>query len=232
MTCGKCVASVKSELLKIGDVVEANVQLPAPQATVTMQKHIPLPVLQSAVSKAGNYLISDDGAQMDGETSQQPVSLKVYWPVILISLFVTGISLITSIEDGSFNLMLWMNYFMGGFFIAFSFFKFLNLEGFADGYSSYDLLAGRVRFYGFIYPFIELALGVAYLTGFEPIVTNITTIILMGFSSLGVIKSLVQKQRLQCACLGTVFNLPMSSVTILENVVMVVMAVLMLVFFH
>ena len=124
--------------------------------------------------------------------------------------------------------MLWMQYFMAGFFIVFSFFKFLNLTGFAESYAMYDILAKRVKVYGLVYPFIELILGVAYLTGFEPTITYIATICIMGFSSIGVIQSVLDKKKIRCACLGAVFNLPMSMVTIIENLIMVLMALIML----
>jgi hypothetical protein len=92
----------------------------------------------------------------------------------------------------------------------------------------YDVLAKRVKVYGLVYPFIELALGVAYLTDFEPTVTYIATICIMGFSSIGVIQSVLDKKKIRCACLGAVFNLPMSMVTIIENLTMVLMALIML----
>ena len=121
-----------------------------------------------------------------------------------------------------------MNYFMAGFFIVFSFFKFLNLTAFADSYSMYDLLAKRVNAYGFVYPFIELALGIAYLTQFEPKFSYIATLVVMGFSSLGVIQSVLGKNQIACACLGAVFKLPMTTVTIIEDLLMVAMAAFML----
>jgi prepilin signal peptidase PulO-like enzyme (type II secretory pathway) len=68
--------------------------------------------------------------------------------------------------------------------------------------------------YGFVYPFIELALGIAYLLQWQPFYTNIATIVVMGFSSIGVIQSLLKKRKTQCACLGTIFNLPMSTITV------------------
>ena len=154
--------------------------------------------------------------------------LETFKPLILIFLFITVVSLISSIEGGQMDPMKWMNYFMAGFFITFSFFKFLDLRAFADSYSMYDLLAKRVMIYGFVYPFIELALGIAYLTHFAPSSTYIATIVVMGFSSLGVIQSVLDKKKIECACLGAVFNLPMTTVTIIEDLLMVVMAVLML----
>ena len=154
--------------------------------------------------------------------------LETFKPLILIFLFISGVSVIATIEGGQINLMKWMNYFMAGFFITFSFFKFLDLRAFADSYSMYDLLAKRVRTYGFVYPFIELAMGIAYLTHFATNSTYIATIAVMGFSSLGVIQSVLDKKKIKCACLGAVFNLPMTTVTIIEDLLMVAMAVLML----
>lgn len=117
-----------------------------------------------------------------------------------------------------------MTHFMASFFIAFSFFKLLNIRGFADSYSSYDLLARKWYGYGLVYPFIELGLGVLYLTGFNMQVTNAISVLVMGFSSIGVIKAVADKRTIQCACLGAVFNLPMSTVTIIEDLLMVAMA--------
>jgi len=153
---------------------------------------------------------------------------ETFKPLIIIFLFITVVSVISSTQGGQMNLMKWMNYFMAGFFITFSFFKFLDLRAFADSYSMYDLLAKRVRTYGFVYPFIELALGIAYMTHFEPSSTYIATIAVMGFSSLGVIQSVLDKKKIKCACLGAVFNLPMTTVTIIEDLLMIAMAVFML----
>jgi prepilin signal peptidase PulO-like enzyme (type II secretory pathway) len=94
----------------------------------------------------------------------------------------------------------------------------------------YDLLAMKIPSYGLVYPFIELALGIAYLVHYQPVMTNYVTIAVMGFSALGVIRSVMNKQKIRCACLGAVFNLPMSSVTVIEDLLMVFMAISMLIF--
>ena len=227
ITCGNCVAKVKSELLKMGDVVEANVQVSAPQAKITMQKHIPLPILQQAISRAGNFIITASDQQEHPQVAScEVITLKAYWPLVLVFAFITGIATLTSINAQTFTWMTWMNSFMGGFFIAFSFFKFLDLKAFAESYATYDVLAKEWLGYGFLYPFIELALGIAYITGFDPLITNAATIVVMGFSSVGVIQSVVNKKAIRCACLGTVFKLPMSTVTIVEDLLMVAMAVI------
>ena len=125
--------------------------------------------------------------------------------------------------------MIWMQYFMAGFFITFSFFKLLDLKGFAESYAMYDILAKKLPVYGYIYPFIELLLGIAYLSSFNMLITNAVTVVVMGFSSIGVIQSVLNKKRIQCACLGAVFNLPMSTVTIIEDLLMIVMAFVMII---
>lgn len=121
-----------------------------------------------------------------------------------------------------------MRHFMAGFFIVFSFFKLLNLDGFVNSYQMYDILAKRIRAWAYIYPFIELGLGLLYLTNIEPLATNLITIIVLGISSIGVIESNLNKRKIKCACLGDVFNLPMSTITIIEDVGMIAMAALML----
>jgi copper chaperone CopZ len=230
MHCSSCISKVKNELLKLGDITEAQIQLKTPQATITMLKHVSTNTLQQAVAKAGAYTLTE----IDGHyVSENDVVIKKSWlatykPLLLIFAFITGISFITAYQHGQFHPMHWMHNFMGGFFITFSFFKLLDLRGFADSYSNYDLLAKKVYAYGFIYPFIELGLGLAYISGLQIVFINIVTIVVMGFSSIGVIQSVVNKRKIRCACLGAVFNLPMSTVTIIEDLLMVAMSVIML----
>jgi cation transport ATPase len=233
MTCNSCVAKVKSALLMLGDVSSATVQLNAPQATISMQKHIPLKALQDAVSKAGRFTIEESGNHItqiahSHAEDETKTWLQTYKPLLLVFAFITGIAVVTTVNAGNINWLRAMNHFMAGFFIVFSFFKMLDLRGFASSYSSYDLLAKKWYGYGFVYPFIELYLGIAYLLQWQPFYTNIATIVIMGFSSIGVIQSVMNKRKIKCACLGAVFNLPMSTVTIIEDLLMVAMATIAL----
>lgn len=230
MTCSGCITNVKSRLLIHPDILSAEVNLPD-NAVITMQKHISLEELQDIIGADSKYRISENGSDSShAAMHQNTVStwFKTYKPLLLIFLFIAGISTISATRSGSFDSMIWMQYFMAGFFITFSFFKFLDLKGFAESYSMYDVLAKKMPAYGFVYPFIELGLGIAYLINFNMQITNIATILIMGFSSIGVIQSVMHKKRIQCACLGAVFNLPMSTVTIIEDLLMVVMALFML----
>jgi hypothetical protein len=108
----------------------------------------------------------------------------------------------------------------------------LDLRGFASAYRSYDLIAKALPAYGFVYPFIELALGLSYVVDVWPIETNTVTAVVMAISLVGVVKAVLSRQAIRCACLGTVFNLPMSTVTIIEDGLMLGMAVLALILPH
>ena len=194
-----------------------------------MQEHIELNSLQNALGSAGDYVIQhlENKSSVIKETDQQNV-FATYKPLILLVTFITITSLAIAYTGSGFNKTLFMRTFMAGFFLAFSFFKFLDLSGFASSYATYDLLARKWFAYGYVYPFIELALGLAYAVGFAPTVTYFATIIVMGFSSIGVIRAVMSRSEIRCACLGTVFNLPMSTITIVEDIGMVAMAFFML----
>jgi hypothetical protein len=113
---------------------------------------------------------------------------------------------------------------MAGFFLVFSFFKLLNLKGFAESYSTYDIIAKKWLGWGYVYAFIELGLGLSYLLRFNPMLTNAVAFVVMSVSIVGVLQSVLNKRKIQCACLGAVFNLPMSTVTIIEDALMIAMS--------
>jgi hypothetical protein len=117
-----------------------------------------------------------------------------------------------------------MNLFMGFFFCLLSMFKLFNLEGFKEGFQKYDLIAKQSPNYACFYPFIELALGLLYLSGFYAVTTNILTLGVMTISGLGVWLSIRGGLKTNCACLGTVLQVPLSTVSVIENLGMAVMA--------
>ncbi|HEX7367596.1 MAG TPA: hypothetical protein VF273_10895 [Pelobium sp.] len=60
-------------------------------------------------------------------------------------------------------------------------------------------------------------------------IKNLITLGVMSVSIIGVLQSVFNKSKIQCACLGAVFNLPMSTVTIIEDGLMITMSLAMLV---
>lgn len=225
MTCEGCVAKVSHMLQQHASISSVAVVLSNKSATITMIEELAVDELQHLFGTSSKYRVGAFQATIDQESESV---FTTYKPLLLIFIFIAATTAIASINNGKIELMLWMRYFMAGFFIVFSFFKFLNLTDFAESYAMYDVLAKRVKGYGLVYPFLELLLGVAYLTNYEPETTYMVTIFLMSFSSIGVIQSVLDKRKIKCACLGAVFNLPMSKITIIENLTMVVMACVML----
>ena len=53
----------------------------------------------------------------------------------------------------------------------------------------------------------------------------------MSVSIIGVLQTVLNKQKIKCACLGDVFNLPMSEVTIIEDGLMIVMSLSMVIMY-
>ena len=227
MTCGNCEASVKSSLLKLPDVTAVEVSKETKTATITMDKHIALSELQKTLGGSeGKYQIS---ALQHNETAEQAKSwFETYKPILLIFGFVTLVAFVMQMNNEGFDVMQFMQHFMAGFFLVFSFFKFLDLKGFAESYAMYDVIAMRIPAWGYIYPFVELGLGIAFCINYNPQITNIVTLVVMSISIIGVLQSVLNKKKIQCACLGAVFKLPMSSVTIIEDGLMIAMSAAML----
>jgi copper chaperone CopZ len=242
MHCGACVKKVQAALSQAG--LQAQVSLLPPQALIESATPVALKKVQEVVASAGAYSAKVGNASEHNTPAtniipnavsiEKPVLsvskfasknwLRTYRPLLLIFAYIAGVTVLIELTHFAFNGMRAMSHFMAGFFLVFSFFKLLNLRAFADAYAGYDLLAMRWRAYGYVYPFIELALGVAYVLKLAPFTTNAITFVVMGFSALGVIKALLDKKTIACACLGAVFNLPMSTVTLVEDLLMVLMA--------
>lgn len=228
MTCGSCEAKVKSSLLMLPNVTAVEVSKADNTATITMDKHIAVVDFQKALGgTASKYQIA---ATIHNEIAEQTKSwIETYKPILLIFFYISLISGLISFYTNNNGLMGFMQYFMAGFFLVFSFFKMLNLKGFADSYVMYDVVAKQIPVWAYAYAFIELVLGIAYTINYNPFITNIITLVVMSISIIGVLKSVLNKQKIQCACLGALFNLPMSTVTILEDALMIAMSAVMLI---
>ena len=150
--------------------------------------------------------------------------IKSFMPLIIIFAFIILFSVIASWKRQVFSYQSIMLDFMAGFFLVFGGFKLIKLSAFAEAYAMYDVIAKRVRAYGYIYPFIEIALGLAFLLRYEILAVAWITLGLMLINSLGAYNGIRDKKVLMCACLGSVFKLPMSYVSLGEDLLMVLMA--------
>lgn len=121
----------------------------------------------------------------------------------------------------------WMHRFMGLFLTLFAMFKLFDPSGFADGFQMYDLLAKPFRPYAYVYPFIELALGLGYLAEWNLPVVYGATVVVMLFGAAGVGNALRRGLDINCACMGTVLKVPLSTVALTEDLGMAAMAAVM-----
>ncbi len=186
---------------------------------------------QGNCPKCGMKLASKGQAatmQMD-HSSETQNSYKPLFIIIGLILLTTMALGLRSLLTEQFSWSVVMINFMAGFFLVFSGFKLINITGFAEGYSTYDLLAKRVFAYGYIYPFLELMLGLLYAMHITPPLVNLFTFILMAFSGIGVAIKVAKHEKFQCACLGTFLKVPLTKVTLIEDFGMAAMALVMVV---
>jgi len=152
-----------------------------------------------------------------------------HWLDYLPLIIVVGVAALAAAAtnqayDGDGGGLHWMHDFMGFFLIIFAMLKLFDLTRFADGFQMYDLLAKPLRPYALAYPFIELALGLGYLSGWRPHLVYPATVVVMIFGALGVARALMQGLDLNCACMGNILKVPLSTVALVEDLGMAAMA--------
>jgi cation transport ATPase len=236
MHCESCIKKIQKALANAPFNVK-HVGFTPPQLQIEATEVLSSSTINHYLAQAGgHYRVEIEQSAGDSTDPLQKASppsenteregILRYYPIFLIAAYLIGVVSLNNFSRISLRMdwMNWMNQFMAGFFLIFSGFKLLDLRGFAEGYATYDLLAKRWPTYGFIYPFLELGLAILYLGGWFPKMTPILTILIMGFSTLGVVNSLLKKQKFQCACLGTFLKVPLSSITLIEDLSMVLLA--------
>ncbi len=229
MTCNGCKAKVENVLQDLDYVDDAKVNLELGEVTITMSQHIATSVLQNALPEKYNLSEKQERNVFASAVQQeeQKSDLQQLFPLFLIFGYIIAASVLINFK--SWNWSDFMLDFMGLFYIVFSFFKLLDLKGFPESFKMYDPLAKAIPAYGWVYPFIETALGIMFLMRFQIPLALVITLIILGITTIGVTKTLLDKKAIQCACLGTALKLPMTKATFIENSVMIVMAVIMLV---
>lgn len=185
--------------------------------------------------KCGMQLVPKDKTENHmvkrGDRGLGVLTWRSYLPLIVIISLISFVSVVASWNDhreGIWSIVNTVVYFMAGFFIVFAGFKLMDLKGFAEGYSTYDLLAQKWFGYGYLYPFIELGFGLLMLAGFHNPALLWTEILVMGFSGIGVAIKLAKGEEFQCACLGTFLKVPLTKITLIEDFGMAALALTLL----
>ena len=225
MTCNGCVTTVAEKLKNVMNVEKADVSLESNSVIITSSDPLSIGILQEALPE--KYTLSESIQIQPVESAIEIESdLKQLFPLFLIFFYITAATILINWND--LNVADFMYDFMGLFYIVFSFFKFLDYKNFPDSFAMYDPLAKIIPAYGWIYPFIETVLGLLFLLRMELQVALYTTVVVLGITTVGVTKTLLNKNEIQCACLGTALKLPMTKTTFIENSIMLFMAIWML----
>ena len=214
MTCAGCAAKVQRTLKEL----DPNISVTLDPPRVAGAGRVAVNAMNEALVAVGKYRV------LDAEVTPQASTgflLQTYYPLFLI----VGLCALAALAANR-----WMIGFMAAFYIVFGAFKLLDVSSFALAYKRYDVVAKRVPAWGLAYPFVEVGLGFAFLFSSHGYVMAWAALIISLVGAVGVVQSVLRKETIQCACLGTVFQLPMSTVTIVENLGMAAMAAWMLIF--
>ena len=224
MTCNGCRSTVENKLSSLDGVDNVQVNLTNGEAIVYSKNPISFSLISNSLPS--KYRVIRNIPDQDNEIIKSN-KIKQLKPLFIILGYISITSILLNFRNwNSTNAML---DFMGLFYIIFSFFKILDIKGFSTSFKMYDPLAKKITIYGYIYPFIEILLGLMFLTRIEVNIALLITIIILGITSVGVTKTLLNKRTINCACLGTTLKLPMTEATFIENAIMITMAIVLLI---
>ena len=223
MTCEGCKSSVEGKLGSLDGVDNVQVNLARGEAVIYSKNPISFSLIKETLPPKYS-LINEEGVNLDihGDVTIKESKIKQLKPLFIILGYIFIASILLNYKNwNSSNAML---DFMGLFYIIFSFFKILDVKGFSMSFRMYDPLAKQAPIYGYIYPFIEVILGLMFLIRYEVNIALILTLVVLGITTIGVTQTLLNKRSIKCACLGTTLNLPMTEATFIENALMIIMA--------
>ena len=227
MTCEGCKSSVEGKLGSLDGVDNVQVDLARGEAVIYSKNPVSFSLIKETLPPKFS-LINEEGVNLDinGDLTVKESKIKQLKPLFIILGYIFIASILLNYKNwNSSNAML---DFMGLFYIVFSFFKILDIKGFSLSFRMYDPLAKKAPIYSYIYPFLEVLLGVMFLTRYEVNIALVITVIVLGVTTIGVTQTLLNKRAIKCACLGTTLNLPMTEATFIENALMIIMALILL----
>lgn len=224
VTCMGCVKSIKEKLKETYPEISVNIASDLKKITLKGDQIPNIEELQRQLPS--KYFLKKQKDRVLENIKPSTSKILKLKPLFIIFGYVITISVLINVKQWSIeNFML---DFMGVFFMVFSFFKILDIKGFAHSFKMYDPLAKLVPFYATIYPFIEVILGFSFLYRFKILAALIITLIILSITTIGVTKTLLKKNTIECACLGSLLKLPMTEATFIENTIMIIMGLIML----
>ena len=227
MTCEGCKSSVEAKISSLDGVDNVQVDLTRGEAVIHSKNPVSLSLIKETLPQKYS-LINEKDFNLDahGDITIKASKIKQLKPLFIILGYIFIARILLNYKN--WNISNAMLDFIGLFYIIFSFFKILDIKGFSISFRMYDPLAKQAKIYGYIYPFIEVLLGIMFLIRFEVGIALILTVIVLGITTIGVTQTLINKRSIKCACLGTTLNLPMTEATFIENALMIIMAFILI----
>lgn len=168
-------------------------------------------------------------AYLEGGELEEASKKTSYKPVIVLF----GLSFLTAIAVSlnAFNQALnsqTLQWFIAFSMINLALLKLQDIERFSTVFLNYDLLAKRWVPYAYIYPFAEAVAGILMAAGIFHIISAPLALVIGTIGAASVFKAVyLEKRTLKCACVGGNNNVPLGFISLLENILMVAMALWM-----
>ncbi len=221
MSCANCVRHVQDAISSAGKYTNVQVKLDPPQLQLESNAVV-------TPEELNGYLAGTKYKITQNKPLDQVVkNVQKFLPLILLFCLVLLFTFAHQFVYG-FHGHIFMQYFMAGYFLFFGSLKIANWKKFVPSYRAYDAVAQKSKLYAYLYPAIEFGLGLAYYFASMLTYVNIFVVALMTQKALSVYKKIVSGEQVQCACLGGFFNIPVTRVTLAEDLLMAGMALSML----
>jgi len=227
MTCRNCKSSVLEKLSFFKEINVTKIDLNSGITDLEVTQKISLNLINEQLNPKYKAEIVIENKSFDSGTESSESKWRLLFPLFLIFGYLIAGAFY--LQKELLTIEGFMYDFMGLFFIVFSFFKFLDYNGFPASFAQYDPLAKKSLLYAKVYPFLETVLGVLFLMRWKLDIALWVTLIVLSITTIGVLLSLLNKNKISCACLGTALKLPMSEATLIENFIMLIMSVSMLI---
>jgi len=156
---------------------------------------------------------------------------KTYRPVIAIFAVAFLMAITTAYAiTGGFAIIRTIELFIAFSMCILGIQKLQDLNAFTTGFVQYDLLAQRSVRYGYAYPFVETGAGILMIAGLFTWVVAPAALFVSTVGAISVFKAVYfEKRDLECACTGGNDGVPLGSISLIENLMMMAMAIWMMV---
>ena len=171
----------------------------------------------------------DDLRRYLGKSVVDPKA-TTYRPVIALFSITALLALATShaVHGAAFTVDT-AAWFVGFSMVVLALLKLQDVDRFATMFLNYDLLAKRWVPYGYVYPFAEGLAGLLMVAGLLTWISVPLALFIGTVGAVSVFKAVyIDRRQLKCACVGGSSNVPLGFVSLVENVMMIGMAVWML----